>query len=422
MKLLSNIFWSTFGNIYYMFSQFLFLVLIAKLGNVEMMGAFALAFAISSPFIMFFSLRLHFIQVSDAKEKYNFLDYLSVRVISCFLAVLFICILLLCLNISQEQKIITLLIGLAKSFESISEIFYGYSQRKHDMKSVSIGKATKGTISVISFSVCLFIFSNLTSACLALCLSWSFILFFYDIRLSPTLNTNSFLTYVRVYLLESFSYFYGSFSKIFPLIKKAAPLGAISCLASLSTNIPRYFLEKYSGTEELGIYAGIAYIMYANVMFLTSIFQPAIPVLSESAKEGKYEQFKKVFFKLIIFCIFYGITLILFSYYLGEYILLIFYDKSFLQYKNMFVLMMGVVSLNSIGLYLLYTLTALNKFSIQVYMYVFDFMLMSSLSYQLVPQLGISGAVYSNIIVMLYHVIIGGYLVQKEIRRKFQFS
>lgn len=405
-----------------MFAQFLLLVLIAKLGNVEMMGRFALAFAISSPFIMFFSLRLHFIQVSDTKEKHHFPVYLSIRIISCFLAVSCMGGLIFFLNISQEQKVITILVGLAKSFESVSEIFYGYSQKHHNMKAVSFGKAIKGTISVISFAICLYMFSSLIPACISLCVSWAAILFFYDIKLSPSLNNHSFFTHFRIYILESFSYFFRSYSNIFPLIKKAVPLGFISCLASLSTNIPRYFLEKYSGTEELGIYAGIAYIMYANVMFLTSIFQPAIPVLAESVKNENLTQFKRVFLGLMTFCMSYGLILILFSYFFGDYILVIFYDKSFLQYKNMFVLMMGVVSLNSIGLYLLYTLTALNRFTIQVHIYLFDFMLMFFLSYQLVPKFDISGAVYSNVIVMLYHVIIGGYLVQKTVKEKFKFS
>jgi O-antigen/teichoic acid export membrane protein len=41
------------------------------------------------------------------------------------------------------------------------------------------------------------------------------------------------------------------------------PLGVVAALVLLNTNIPRYFIERYLGEWELGIFAALAYIMVA---------------------------------------------------------------------------------------------------------------------------------------------------------------
>ena len=51
-----------------------------------MVGQFALALAVTGPVIMFFNLELRAVQATDAQGQYRFHDYLSLRLIMCFVA------------------------------------------------------------------------------------------------------------------------------------------------------------------------------------------------------------------------------------------------------------------------------------------------------------------------------------------------
>src|SRR5215469_1379330 len=88
--LFSNILWMLAGNLSYGLSQWALLVALAKIGTVAMVGTFALALAITLPVLMFSSLSLRSIQVTDYSRSYRFLEYASLRFATVCLSLLFI--------------------------------------------------------------------------------------------------------------------------------------------------------------------------------------------------------------------------------------------------------------------------------------------------------------------------------------------
>jgi len=90
MPLRKNFLWTICGNVVYAGSQWLMLVIVAKLGTPEMVGQFALGFAVTAPIIIFTNLNLRAVQATDQKAEYKFHDYLLLRLATTTIGILII--------------------------------------------------------------------------------------------------------------------------------------------------------------------------------------------------------------------------------------------------------------------------------------------------------------------------------------------
>src|SRR6185369_11936963 len=60
----------------------------------------------------------------------------------------------------------------------------------------------------------------------------------------------------------------------------ALPMGLVAGLQSLMTNVPRYAIEANAGTQALGYFAGIAYLMLAGNQPVMALWAAASPRLA----------------------------------------------------------------------------------------------------------------------------------------------
>ena len=64
------------GNIVYAVSQWAIVVLMAKFGDVEMVGKYSLVLAITAPLFMLTHFQLRAVQTTDTQSEYHFCKYL----------------------------------------------------------------------------------------------------------------------------------------------------------------------------------------------------------------------------------------------------------------------------------------------------------------------------------------------------------
>lgn len=117
--------WTFVGNVVYAACQWGMLMALAKLGSPAMVGMFALGLAITAPVFMFANLHLRTIQATDARQQYQFRDYLSVRLATTALALLVVAAIVVLVGYAWETTAVILAVGCAKACESISDIFMG---------------------------------------------------------------------------------------------------------------------------------------------------------------------------------------------------------------------------------------------------------------------------------------------------------
>src|SRR5258706_6402089 len=74
--------WVVSGNVLYSACQWGVVVALAKLGNPEQVGEYALGLAVSAPVILFANLQLRMLVASDVADRFGFGQYLTFRLVS----------------------------------------------------------------------------------------------------------------------------------------------------------------------------------------------------------------------------------------------------------------------------------------------------------------------------------------------------
>lgn len=402
LPLWKNMSWTVFGNIYYSLSQWFMLIILAKLGTPELMGIYMLGLAITAPIIFFFEMDLRVILVTDAKQSVKFSHYLGTRMISLLFAILTICLVAILFDYSLLTMCIIIIIGLAKVSESISDIIHGQLQRYERMDFISISHIIKGTLTLLIFFLLLFFTKNLAIALTGQVIIWVSILFLFDrvvlkryISMKPKF---------KVAIMKS-------------LLRIGFPLGIVTLLATLNTNLPLYFVEYFLGKEVLGFFGALLYLLFAGNRFVNALRQPTIPILSNLYERRELKAFNQFMIKLVMVGLCIGIVGVLLAFFLGEWILTILYSAEYINYKEEFVLVM----VSGIFLYPLMFLDAAvdsaRYFKIQPYLTLFWIISSVIIGAMLIPNYGVIGAVYvvlaSSIIQFFTYVVVYGYILVK---------
>src|ERR1051326_2299012 len=113
-RLLSNVSWTFLGNAFYAASQWAMLVVLARCTNPQIVGALALALAITAPIMILFNMQLRAVIATDVTSNYGLCDYFHTRLLSTTGAVT---IILVCVALSgtsaSTKAVIILEIGRA---------------------------------------------------------------------------------------------------------------------------------------------------------------------------------------------------------------------------------------------------------------------------------------------------------------------
>src|SRR5215211_4678278 len=171
-----NFVWTFIGNGLYAAAQWGMLTVIAKIGNPEMVGQFALGFAIAAPVMLFSNLNLRGVQATDAKYLYRFGDYLALRLITTILALVVIWGITFFTGYRRETALVILLIALAKAFESVSDVFYGLLQQREYMDRIAKSMIIKGGLSLIALGVGVYLTDSVLWGVVGLGLAWALLL------------------------------------------------------------------------------------------------------------------------------------------------------------------------------------------------------------------------------------------------------
>ncbi|MFB2971793.1 lipopolysaccharide biosynthesis protein [Aerosakkonema sp. BLCC-F183] len=404
LSLRRNFSWTFVGNAVYAASQWGMLVVLAKLGSPEMVGQFTLGLAVSAPVVMFTNLQLRQIQATDAKQQYLFGDYLGLRLICTGLALVAIAIITIAAGYRWETSLAILVIGLAKGFESISDVFYGLIQNHERMDRIAMSLMIKGPLSLLTLGVGVYLTGNVLGGAIGLAFTWAFILLCFDIpngafilktypevkaesgevEKSPSQNS---------LLRPNFHY-----KTIRKLVWLALPLGFVMMLISLNTNIPRYFIERYWGERELGIFSALSYLMVAGNMVVSALAQSASPRLAKYYAAGKSKDFHSLLLKLLLIGVLLGSAAVVVAAIAGKPILTLLYRPEYAQQVDLFIWLMVAAGLGYVASFLGYGMMAARYFRIQMPLFAVVTGISALTCFWLVPTRGLQGAALALII------------------------
>jgi O-antigen/teichoic acid export membrane protein len=341
-----NFSWTLAGNVVYAGCQWGMLVEIAKLGRPEMVGHFALALAIGAPVYMLTNLQLRAVQATDFAGQHRFCDYFRLRLMMTALGFLAIAVIAVACRYDRETLLVILLVGLAKAFEAMSDIYYGRLQQHEQMDRISVSMVIKGVVSLAAVGAVLAFTGSLPAASAALALAWLAVLLFYDSRVGWPRGTPM-----------------GTSSRgvLWRLTRFSAPLGLSMMLISLNANIPRYFVEHYRGAHDLGIFAALSYLVIAGSTVTNALGQAATPRMA-AAFATRRAEFYGLLRKMLLLGLAMGAAGVLGAAVFGRTLLRLLYRPEYAERADVLLWLMAAAGLSYIFSFLGYAGTATRVF------------------------------------------------------------
>src|SRR5699024_1471788 len=137
LSLKANTVWNLSGSLIQAFSNWIILIIIAKLSTAEMVGVFTLGLAITAPLLLLMRFHLRNAITSDVGYKYSFNEYYTLRTYSSILFVISMIIIMFFYSIDTYSQITIIVLSIGKYFESMSDIMQGYWQREERLDIVA---------------------------------------------------------------------------------------------------------------------------------------------------------------------------------------------------------------------------------------------------------------------------------------------
>jgi O-antigen/teichoic acid export membrane protein len=406
LTLRRNFSWTFTGNLIYAASQWGMLVVLAKLGSPEMVGQFTLGLAVTAPVIMFTNLQLRGIQATDAKGDYVFSDYLGLRLIGTGFALLIIAGITLKAGYRLETSLVILAIALAKAFESISDVFYGLIQQHERMDRIAIALMIKGPLSLLLLAIGVSLTGSVVGGAIGLAIAWGLVLFGWDLRNGRLiLNTSSngreeadLLADAEPANSQNPLYPRWHLKTLKKLVLLALPLGFVMMLISLNTNIPRYFIERYLGERELGIFAAMSYLMVVGSMVVSALAESASPRLAKYYAAGNSTAFRTLLLKLVGVGLMLGTGGVFVAVVAGKPILTLLYRPEYADRADLFAWLMVAAGIGYVSSFLGYGMTAARYFRVQMPLFVLVTGSCAIACFWLIPTQGVRGAAIALIV------------------------
>ena len=404
LSLRQNFLWTLMGNAAYAGSRFLVLVILAKLGTAEMIGQFALGVAISMPVMAFTDLQLVTVMVTDVNRSYEVGDYLGLRILTTGAGILIILGIVSTLGYSLEKTLVILLITLDRAVSSLSSIFYGLFQQHERMDFISTSGLIKSALSLSVISLLAYLTGSIVWICLGMAASTVAASCLYDFRkgllftgTDPGGNPGGGADAGAAIILRP----RWLAPKLMKLAWVAFPLGCVFGLLSLNYNIPRFFIEKYWGARELGIFAAIYAPAAAGRFVLTAMGSAASRRLAKYFTLGDRKAFVSLLCKLVGMAVLMGGVGIAIAALAGREILNLLYRPEYAEYSGTFLWLMAATAVSYMGIYMGYAITAARRFWTQIPLVALMGAVSTSACYFLIPSHGISGAAISELITQL---------------------
>lgn len=421
LTLLNNFSWAFTGNIVYAICQWGMLVVLARLGNPEMVGKFTLALAVTAPVILFTNLQLRGIQATDAKHQFEFGYYLGLRLLSIAVFWLIIIGILVISGYSQETAWIIFSLSIGRSLDALSDIFYGLIQLHEQMDLIATSIMMRGVLSVSLLGMGFYLSGSVVVAVLGLVIASLLVLSLYDLRSSASVLQQLLPPPSSPYLSKwrSFTYLKPQWHwrRLWQLAWHAMPLGFTLLLFSLNVNIPRYLVGWKLGEHTLGIFAAIASLPLAGNLITDALVQTAIPRLAKHYINGNRVAFRTLLLKLMGIGALFGSMGLLIAYLWGQEVLTLLFGIEYGQQSNVLVWLMLPATIDYAASFLGGGMTAARYLRPQIPLFGVVTTVLVVACFWLLPFLGLAGVAIAALLASITRIVLSLGVIRHAIRR-----
>jgi O-antigen/teichoic acid export membrane protein len=407
-----DVLWMAVGNAVYIGCQWGVLVATVKCGTAEMVGQLSLGFAICAPIFLFCQLRLRAASATDAGNEYEAPEYMALRLLCTSIALL--AVLLICLprHFAMQTTLTILGVAVAKSIESGSDLFYGFLQNAERMRPIALSMILRGLLGFVGFFTALLLTRSLLWALGAFCAGWGLVLAVLDLPVAAGLirKVEGKKMHIR-----------WRWSVLGKLARLSLPLGLSAMLMSLAVNMPRYFVQRFGGATELGLFSALAYLTIASGMIVNSLAEVTIPRFARLFSTARLAEASRLLVLSIAATVAIGIASITVAALLSRPLVTLVYREQYATSGGLLAWLMVAAAVANIGSIFSYILLAARKFNLHLFCLVALAVSTALASQLLVPRWHTQGAAFASIFGFSVQALIAAWCVRRfliELRAK----
>ncbi len=392
-----NFAWTLAGNLTYALCQWTVIVLLAKLGNTEMVGRFALALAVAYPITFIAHMQLRVIFVTDLEGKYPAAEMLGLRLLLSALAIPILLITCKIASYSAQTTLVILVVGVAQLIDCISENYFAIAQRQDRMDRIAISQMLRSLLSLCVVALAVYLTRSLLWGVAGYVVGRVSVLLLYDASRATFALSGSSLP-PATFLERILPHW--NFRKQFQMLWVALPLGVVAVLGSLNANMPRYFIEKSLGPGEVGIYSALSYIPAAALMIATALGYAVFARLSKLYFDGDLLGFEHMLAKAVAVCAVLGLGGLLGGAILGRQVLTLLYRPEYAAHVDLLLWLLGVGAVGCVTSCLGCAMSAASQFRQQPPLLLVVTGASLFACYLLIPRFGLRGAAIAALVAM----------------------
>ncbi len=394
-----NFSWTFVGNVVYSACQWGTLVLLAKLGNPQMVGQYGLGMAVATPVLAFSSLQLRAILTTDVSERVHFGEYLGFRVLTTFLALLVIAGIAFR---SGHAIPVIVAIGIAQAIEMVSDLYWGRMQFHDHMDRIAKSMIVRAVLGLAAMAAGVYWTHSVLWGVVGLIFARAAVLLAYDMSKRAQLSARMMSVPMgSTQLLPAGSELLRprwSAAVQTQLLRTSITLGVIAMLVSLLPNLPRYFIVGSQGEHALGIFTATAFLVSSGNLIVTALGQSAFVPLAKYYASGNLRRFKLLLAKLLGIGALLGLGGVAVSMVFGKILLTLLYRPEYAEHTDLLVAMMIGGGLSYLSGLMGTAVTATRCFGQQIPLLVIAVGSTALASKFLIPSHGLLGAALAVII------------------------
>ena len=323
--------WNTIGGLINAFQSVIILMVLTRSLDMEYAGIFTIAWAIANLVITIGKYGVRNYQVTDVNEKYSFNDYFSNRVIVSILMIIFTCIYVCFLSISNQyafdKTVIVFLMCYLKLIDSVEDVFHGMYQQHERLDVASKCMSIRLILSTVCLCVCSIIFKDLLISSIITCV-FSTLIFVYLLK----------ITY-SIFNLPKIQFDFFNAKRI---LKDCFPIFAGSFLSFYILNAPKYAIDALLSSELQAYYGFISMPVFVIGLLNNFVVQPILTTVANCYETKNKDQFFQLIKRQIVVILIITIVALIGSYVLGIPVLSILYNCDLSNYKvDLLILMLG---------------------------------------------------------------------------------
>lgn len=395
-----KIFNMLFGNGMFALSQLFVFVFISRAWGVEDLGGYVYAIAISTPVYMFFNFGMRNSISSDQMYTEEDTVYIIARIFYSALSALIIWLILVW-NIDESLILLGVSVVFLKLSESNLDIGFGKLQRQQLFSVIRNINAFRSISSVILFVAFYYLGFELYSIIFLVSCVW-FFCYLYIVFAYSSINYGLLLekkTIIRMYRLTEFCF----------------PLGLMITFSSVNLNLPRIYLEKFSGVHDLALYSSLYQIVFLGTVVFTAIGQAIVPRLSRLIIAKDINKWISIVFKFNVLNLAVSIFLGVFFYINGEVVMAYIFGNEMVFEKRYFLYVAMICFLSYALNILSYALQSLRYYKGLILLSLIMTCIHFVVSFYAVKNYEVLGAFFGSIFFMTLYGLSLGFLVKRSV-------